>query len=215
MSVENYLALITSEHQDQPHYAAFMSIFLQGQVDNQAVLSGLVQQFDLDVAVGTFLDAIGVRVGRSRYLEVPLTGVYFAWDTDFVGWDQGAWQGPFAPDYGMIWLPDETYRLLLKSTIAANQWDGSAPSAYHVFSIAYGEGMMELYDNQDMSISMRWVGPDPDAVLSAIIQAGYLSLTPAGVSVTTTIGPSLSTKEEDDPPRKPASLLDRLRRVLR
>jgi hypothetical protein len=210
--VDQYLELITSEHQGQPNYVAFMSIFLQGQVDNQEILNSLPQKFDLDFAIGDQLDAIGVRVGRSRWLETPITGVYFAWDIDFVGWEQGAWQGPFDPDYGLLQLPDETYRILLKSTIASNHWDGSAPSAYEVWAIAFGNGMMELIDNQDMSISMRWIGPNPDAMLAAIINAGYLMLTPAGVSVTMDIGPSLLATE--DPSDKP-SLWERLQRVLR
>lgn len=181
--VQDYLDLITSEHQGQPKYAAFLSIFLQGQVDLMNLYSTMPGLFDIDLAVGAQLDAIGVRVGQSRLIPVPLTNVYFAWDTDFLGWDQGVWQGPFDPDTGMLMLSDEAYRKLLKAVIASNQWDGTSPGAYAVWAAAFGEGMIQLKDNQNMTIDVTWVGPEPDAVTIALLQSGNFLLKPAGVDV--------------------------------
>jgi hypothetical protein len=75
--VSRYLDLITSEHQDQPLYTAFLSVFLQGQVDLQNLLMGLPAAFDVDTAVGVQLDQVGVRVGISRAVPTPIVGAYF------------------------------------------------------------------------------------------------------------------------------------------
>jgi hypothetical protein len=182
-TVEDYLELLSSQHWSQPLYAAFLTVFLQGQVDLINLLSIMPGLFDVDLAEGVQLDAVGVRVGQSRQIPVPLTGVYFAWDTDGVGWDQGAWQGPWDPDYGMTQLSDEAYRNVLRAIIASNQWDGTAPGAYDVWSIAFGEGQIQLRDNQNMSIDVTWVGREPDAVTAELISSGRLLLKPAGVTV--------------------------------
>jgi Protein of unknown function (DUF2612) len=182
-TVQDYLDLLSSQHQDQPLYAAFLTVFLQGQVDLINLLSTMPGLFDVDIAEGVQLDAVGVRVGQSRQIPVPLTGVYFAWDTDWVGWDQGAWQGPWDPDFGMTQLSDEAYRGVLRAIIASNQWDGTAPGAYDVWAMAFGDGQIQLRDNQDMSIDITWVGRQPDAVNTQLLSSGRLLLKPAGVTV--------------------------------
>jgi hypothetical protein len=182
-TVDDYLELLSSQHWSQPLYAAFLTVFLQGQVDLINLLSTMPGLFDVDLAEGVQLDAVGVRVGQSRQIPVPLTGVYFAWDTDWVGWDQGAWQGPWDPDFGMTQLSDEAFRNVLRAIIASNQWDGTAPGAYDVWSIAFGDGQIQLRDNQDMSIDVTWVGREPDAVTTELISSGRLLLKPAGVTV--------------------------------
>jgi hypothetical protein len=182
-TVDDYLEMLSSQHWDQPLYAAFLTIFLQGQVDLINLLSIMPGLFDVDLAVGVQLDAVGVRVGQSRNIPVPLTGVYFSWDTNFVGWDQGSWQGPWDPDFGMTQLSDEAFRSVIRAVIASNQWDGTAPGAYEVWSIAFGDGQIQMRDNQDMSIDVEWVGREPDAVSKELITSGRLLLQPAGVAI--------------------------------
>jgi len=184
--VQNYLDLMTSEHVGQEKYAAFLSIFLQGQVDLLNLYSTMPQLFDLDVAVGDQLDAVGVRVGISRLVTTPIVGKYFAWDTDFVGWDQGVWQAPTDPDTGIVRLSDEAYRTLIRAKIAANHWDGTVPGAYEVWAVAYGDGMLTMQDNQDMTTVVTWVGPPPDAVTIALM-SGEIMLKPAGVEVSSVL----------------------------
>jgi hypothetical protein len=182
-TVDDYLEMLTSQHWDQPRYAAFLTIFLQGQVDLINLLSVMPGMFDVDLAVGVQLDAVGARVGQSRQIPVPLTGVYFAWDTDWVGWDQGSWQGPWDPDYGMTQLSDEAFRNVIRAVIASNLWDGTAQGAYDVWSVAFGDGQIQLRDNQDMTIDVEWVGREPDAVSKALLENGRLLLQPAGVAI--------------------------------
>jgi hypothetical protein len=180
-----YLDLITSEHQDLPLYTAFLSVFLQGQVDLQNVLTSLPAAFDVDSAVGVQLDQVGVRVGISRAVSTPLTSVYFSWDTDGLGWDQATWQGEFDPDTGITLLSDEAYRQVIKGKIAANHWDGTVAGAKEVWEMAFGPGMLKLTDNQNMTVTMTWIGAAaPDVVTRQLITLGYFNLKPAGVSLT-------------------------------
>jgi hypothetical protein len=187
VQVSGYLDLITSEHHDQPLYRAFLSVFLQGQVDLYNTLMSLPFAFDVDFAVGVQLDQVGVRVGISRAVPTPLTGVYFSWDTDTLGWDQGTWQGAFDPDTGITLLSDEAYRQVIKGKIAANQWNGTAAGAKAAWAVAFGPGLLKMTDNQNMTEAMTWVGPAPDQVTKQLIQLGYFNLAPAGVSVTQVI----------------------------
>ncbi|MCV5580141.1 DUF2612 domain-containing protein, partial [Escherichia coli] len=81
----------------------------------------------------------------------PISGVYFSWDTDGLGYDQGIWQGPYDPDSGYTTLSDETYRIILKAKIAINNWDGRNDSLPPILDAATaGSGLkMQIVDNQD------------------------------------------------------------------
>ena len=192
--VTGYLNLVTNEHQDKPKFMATLAATLQPFADLNAVLDNFSALFDVDCAVGAQLDVVGQWVGRSRYLSVPLTGVYFSFDTVGVGFDQGVWQGPYDPTTGLTTLPDEPYRTLLKATIAANHWDGTVPGAYTVWNTLFmgtGYGIL-IIDHQDMSMDVALTGNMPDAVTLSLFTGGYLSLRPAGVRINNFITPSVS-----------------------
>lgn len=88
----------------------------------KSAAEALPLEFDIDTAVGVQLDAVGERVGVSRKLKTPLEGVYFAFDEDEVGFDEGVWKDDYDPSEGMVSLDDEFYRLVIKAKIAANSW---------------------------------------------------------------------------------------------
>lgn len=105
MTVSEYLKLIPSQHHQKPRYAATVGALIRPLCEVDAVLQELRTAFDLDSAIGRQLDAVGVRVGRSRDLNTPLEGVYFSWNTDIVGWSQGVWKGKYDPEAGLISRP--------------------------------------------------------------------------------------------------------------
>ena len=74
------------------------------------------------------LDAIGLWVGITRQVQTPITGVYFSLDTAGLGFDQGNWQGPYDPSYGITSLDDTTFRAAIRIKIGINTWDGTLPS---------------------------------------------------------------------------------------
>lgn len=176
-----YTDLITSEHADKPRFRATILASTDPFVGGQAALLAMPGAFDLDTAVGAQLDVVGEWVGIGRQIKTPLTGVYFAWDTDGVGWDEGYWQREFDPTQGLTSLLDEPYRLLLRATIALNQWDGSLEQAKAAIEPLFPNNAIYIQDNQNMTMDVVVSGPTLDVISAALLQGGYLALKPAGV----------------------------------
>jgi hypothetical protein len=189
----DYTSLITSEHQSAPKFMAMVALLAQWAVDRRNMLASIPTSYDLDSAVGQQLDRVGEWVGISRNLSLPLTSVYFSFDTTGLGFDQGTWLGPFDPTTGLVSLPDDQYRILLYATITANNWDGTVPGAYDAWNTVFrplGYSIL-IQDNQDMTMTVVLVGPSPDAVTLALFTGGYLNLRPAGVGITNYYLPSV------------------------
>jgi hypothetical protein len=186
VQISQYTSLITSEHNQRPNFMAMVSLLAQWAVDRQNMLASIPGLFDIDYAIGQQLDWVGQWVGVSRNLSVPLTDVYFSFDTVGLGFDQGTWLGPFDPTTGLVSLPDDAYRTLLYAVIAANNWDGTVPGAYTAWNTIFeplGYSIL-IEDGQDMTMTIALIGPTPDAVTLALFTGGYLNLRPAGVGIT-------------------------------
>lgn len=187
-SISDYTALITSEHSDKPRFTATIATLAQPLVDQMNVLQSMPGKFDLDNAVGAQLDDVGLWVGVSRKIRTPLTGIYFSFDIDGLGFDQGTWKGPFDPDTGLTVLDDDTYRLVIRAKIGANHWDGTLESSAAILnSIFAADTHVFIEDHQDMSMTIGIAGKVPSAVFLALLAGGYIPLKPEGVRVTYTI----------------------------
>lgn len=189
--VSQYTSLITSEHQ-KPNFLKVITALLQPLADIQQTVVSLPSIFDIDNAVGSQLDVVGEWVGVSRNLNVPLTNVYFAFDTAGQGFDQGTWLGPFDPTTQLSALPDDTYLQLLYARIANNQWDGTVPGAYAFMEQVFPGNVFFIQDNQDMSMLIGVIGSSTlNAVSYALLTGGYLQIKPAGVFVNGYVTPSV------------------------
>lgn len=185
-----YVDLITDEHADKPKFLATVAVSCGFPAQVQEVMQGLMgTDFDLDVAIGDQLDTIGLWVGMPRQVKIPLSGVYFSFDIDDLGFDQGVWKGPFDPDTGIIVLPDDVYRQIIKAKIAANNWDGTMEGSKEVLDMAFlGTGTLPfIQDGQDMSMVIGLAGTPPSKLFQALISGGYISVKPAGVRVSSYI----------------------------
>lgn len=183
-SVEDYANLVTSEHVVQPNFMASLAALTRGFVEDNNALRLYPAQFDLDVAVGAQLDVVGQWVGLSRRLRVPVSGVYFAFDTVGVGFDEGVWMGPFDPSTGLVSLDDETYRLMLYAKIAANTWDGSLGAAERILAEIFVSSpgtLVFIQDNFDMTMTIGLAGAIPSALFVALLAQEYIPLRPAAV----------------------------------
>lgn len=192
--VQQYTGLITSRHADKPKFLATIEATVAPFVLIQNVLTGLGgADFDLDTAIGAQLDVIGVWVGVSRRINTPLSTIYFSLDVVGLGFDQGIWMGPFDPSTGVVILDDDSYRALLRSRIAANNWDGTMENAKPILDSVFGPNTFSfIQDNQDMSMVIGIAGEMPSAVILALISQGYISLKPAAVRVSFYIASSES-----------------------
>ncbi|GAB7197675.1 DUF2612 domain-containing protein [Dickeya oryzae] len=185
--MSKYTDLITNYHATKPLFVQHVDLSTRPLTDVSASLNGLITAFDIDTAVGVQLDILGEWIGRKRTVSVPISGIYFSWDTDGLGYDQGVWQGPYDPDSGYTSLSDDTYRVILKAKIAINNWSGQNDTLPDILDTALaGSGLrMQIVDNQDMTISI-WVFPEVDISqvsleLIAAIKQGYLTVKAAGV----------------------------------
>lgn len=183
--VSTYTDLITSEHKNKPKFNSTVEVIASFYTHLQNVLASIPGKFDVDSAVGSQLDIVGLWVGVSRFISSPLTGIYFEWDASdtTVGWDKGLWIGDYAPTTGYVELPDEYYRILIKAKIAANQWDGSIDAAYDVWENLFTQNTIIIQDNQNMSMGVVIAGDALDALTKALITGGYIPLKPEGVRV--------------------------------
>lgn len=183
--VEPDLSLITAWFRNRPKFAATVEALIAPALALESFNDSLTTAFDLDTAIGVQLDKIGEWVGRSRRIETPITGVYFSFDIDGLGFDEGYWLGQFDPTEGVSLLDDTTYRLLLRAKIASNQWDGTlggADTALAEFTAQTGI-LIYLQDNQDMTMVFGIAGNIPDAITRIILFGGYIPLKPEGVRV--------------------------------
>ncbi len=182
--LDDYTALITSEHSDKPLFVGMVGMLAAPLVDLMNVLGGMPALFDLDDAVGDQLDIVGEWVGLSRQVSTPLTGIYFSFDVGGLGFDQGVWKGPFDPDTGLVSLDNDTYRMTLRAKIAANHWDGTPGAAADILdSLAPAGTLVFLEDHCDMSITIGVAGKQPSALYLALLKNGLLSLKSEAIRV--------------------------------
>lgn len=184
MSHEKYTSLVTSQHR-KPRFLALVRTFTQPLMDVCTLLEEMRATFDLDTAIGVQLDATGEWIGRTRFLRMPLEGVYFSWGEPGLGWGQGVWKGKFDPTSGLTRLPDDVYRRLLKATVAANAWDGTVNGAYAVWEAAFADtgSIILIQDNMDMSMSVGIAGMPLDAVTKQLLLRQYIRLKAEGVRI--------------------------------
>lgn len=184
---DQYVGLITSEHNQRPKFLATVRALVQPFADMQDLAVTVNGLFDVDIAVGDQLDKVGQWVGVSRFVATPILGVYFSWGLANVGWGQGTWFSPFDTTAGLVRLPDESYRTLLKGVIAANQWDGTVPGLYSIWGIVFAltQFKLLLQDNQDMTVTVFLLTTENiDAITLALITGGAIVPKPAGVRIT-------------------------------
>jgi hypothetical protein len=184
--LSTYQDEITSEHRDKPKFVATVETTAQPLADTAWLEQNFYLYYDLDLAIGAQLDAVGLWVGRSRYLPVPIYA-YFTWDAENYGWDQAVWKRPFDPDSGLATLPDELYRLLLRAVILANHWDGSIPGAYAAWQpiwSQYPDYTFVIQDWENGSMAYGLIGPaPPDPIMMGYFTFGEIDTKPAGIEL--------------------------------
>lgn len=161
MAIDKYLNNITSQHRDKPNFIAWLSAFLQKIDGGYTLLQSFDSNMDIDNAIGNQLDMLGQMIGRKRTLNFqPMNG--------------------FSPI-----LTDDYYRLVLKTKIAMNNWDGTVESMYTIWNNIFGDDNLmdlQLQDNQDMSFNAYITGYI-DQIQQNLIANGYIIPKPEGVRV--------------------------------
>lgn len=181
----DYTTLITSEHNKRPNFLAVVQTLTQPLQSITDVLLAMEGKFDLDVAVGDQLDAVGRWVGLSRLLVVPIASDFFSFDVVGKGWNEAPWKGAFVPSTGVTTLPDDLYRLALKTRIAKNYFAGTNERLIQIMADALAEVgiLVSPVDNFDMSMTMNIFGTLTSQQRELIVR-GYMTPKPMGVRIT-------------------------------
>jgi hypothetical protein len=184
-TVKAYQALVGSWYSNLPKFMQVVANYAQPYVDAQTLLTAMEVVFDLETAVGAQLDAVGVRVGISRFVNIPLPDAYFSWGVTGLGWNQGVWKGEFDPSTGTAALDDYHYRIVLIAKVAANQWNGTVASAITTLSPLFADtgSLVIVEDNMDMSMTVAVAGNTPTPTMWALLISGLLDLKPGAVQI--------------------------------
>lgn len=157
MAITQYLDLITSEHNQQPHFMAWLSAALQMVDDGVTVVAGMPTAFSVSGAVGAQLDVLGQSIGARRDVGVPLAS-------------------------GSSILDDAHYRTYLQATIAKNNWDGTNVGIYAIWNTVFPTASLQVIDNQNMTMQVV-VNNLADNIDTELITAGLILPRPAGVGL--------------------------------
>lgn len=182
--IDKYLNLLPSANDDKPDFIDTITAVLQPFVDGQNVVESLIAKYDLDTAEGMQLDVVGQWVGFGRNVLAPLVGVYFAFDEEGVGFDQGVWFTSGDPTEGLVSLDDPTYRIMLKAKISSNYWDGSLAQLQQIFAdfFAVSPGTYAfVIDNFDMTMTIGISGVIPGIIFQSLFLRTQIPLPPAAV----------------------------------
>jgi|SRR6516162_10246954 hypothetical protein len=129
-----YLKLLTPMYAQAANYQAWLKRVIDIASDLSYCLATFDGAFDLDYAIGVQLNVVGDIVGVSRTV-------------------------PFQPSGGVSpILDDDSYRLLIKATIANNLWDGKIGSMYPIWSSLFPGGHITIQDNQNMTANIILTG---------------------------------------------------------
>lgn len=188
MADENsYTGLIAGAHKGKERFTEWIYQLTQPLVEVQKTLIDGYKVFDLDLAEGEQLDALGVRIGVTRKLKIKIADVFFAFDdVDGKGFDFGIWQTPRDDRVGITVLSDEVYRQVLKAKVALNQYTGKNEdfaALLQQIQSAFGlsSGTMIYVDGQGMTINVYLDRSRIPPIVWELFSTGVLSLNHAGV----------------------------------
>jgi hypothetical protein len=157
-SITDYLNLVTSEHRASTKFIAWATALLQPFIDVQTCADSIPAAFDLDTAIGAQLDILGQILGAARTVGFQPTG-------------------SVSPV-----LDDATYRILLKSKVLFNQWDGQILSIEEAWGNIFPGGHIFIQDNENMTMTVTATGITSYIQID-LIENGYIVPVPEGVGV--------------------------------
>ena len=188
VTTDYYLGFLPAYNRSLPVFNQYVSAMIAPYVAITNFCNIALQEaFDIDTAVGNQLDIIGIWVGASRYVDVPISDVFFSFDIAGLGWDQGVWLGPYENSESLTKLDDYHYRFLLQAKIARNHWDGTMGTILAAYNLVFQgtDCIVKIYDNQNMTMTVDFLNSASlSAVQQALITGGYIDIKPQGVSIT-------------------------------
>lgn len=162
IKISDYLDLITVQHATQPNYIAYCTAFLNMIQAGCDALYSFDTVFNLSTATGDALDKLAYIAGISRVLPID------------------------DPDIPST-LSDDTLRLLIRSKIKQNHWDGTMQDWINILQVIFPNSAFDVIDNFNMSVNVTIIDPSFDTEKIALLLNGYLLPKPSGVNVVYTV----------------------------
>ncbi len=192
-----YLRLVTPRHARRLRFMATIEATVGPFADAQDAFAAMPLAYDLDLAEGVQLDAVGEWVGRSRYIPIPVPDPWFRWGDAKRGWGVGYWKGVFDSGERLARLDDRTYRQLLRAKILANYSDGTIAGAQRALDAFFGAPtILRVMDRSravgwtpsaPSAVEMRWqiavAQKIPDGVRLEVLAQNLIPTKPAGVNL--------------------------------
>ncbi|RKQ40611.1 DUF2612 domain-containing protein [Enterobacter sp. R1(2018)] len=180
-----YSELIPASQREAPNYAKTLDVLTTAFTTQQTVSRSLINNFDLDKAIGAQLDIIGKWIGSTRRIFAPIEDYFFSFDSETLGFDYGYWKNRYDSEFGFVDLDDSNFRTVLRAKIGANNWDGTNQTLPDILQGIYPKKdiLISYTDNQDMTMTVTVKGKSISTITKEIIRQGYLAIKPAGITV--------------------------------
>ena len=185
-TLAQYLAKITPQHSGKLKFMATVAATMGPIADSLTLLASIAPAFDIDSAIGAQEDIVGLWVGMSRKIPVPIPAPWFSFDDPLHGWDRAPWYVPgVTAGNTLSALDDDDYRRLLYAKRAANYWDGTAVSAQAILTafITFPGTHVFVEDKGDRTMSICVAGQIPPIVDLEILGQDLIPLKPPGVEL--------------------------------
>lgn len=182
---KDYLDLLPAQHRNQPRYSKTVAENIAPMVLMQRLSADTIQTISVDDSNGVQLDWIGLWVGVSRRIPLPISDVYFSWQVSVpTGWQAGIWRGAYSAGTALHDLPDNYYRRIIRAKIQANIRRRTTEDIYAIFDAAFPENTITITDNLDMSMVVNYTISEFDPFGIALIENDLIPIKIAGVGIT-------------------------------
>lgn len=182
---KDYLDLLPAQHRNMPRYSKTVAENITPMVLMQGLSADTIKTISVDDSKGVQLDWIGLWVGVSRRVPLPISDVYFSWQVSIpTGWKAGIWRGAYSSDTALHDLPDDYYRRIIRAKIQANIRRRTTEDIYAIFDAAFPANTITITDNLDMSMVVNYTISDFDPFGIALIENDLIPIKIAGVGIT-------------------------------
>jgi hypothetical protein len=191
-----YLSMVASEYATQPNFMATLTDLITPFTESILLAQNMYQYFNIDTAVGDQLDKLGAWLNVSRYVPQTLTSIYFELDSDPLGLDRGSMFGPGDSLTGLIALPDDIYRNIIKAHIHINNNLPNKVTYYDALYSLFIPAQLVIQGDNANNLFYGLTSTPDNVVIKDLFTQGYFNFAPAGVN---TYGFSISSSSTSVP----------------
>lgn len=155
-----YAELLIWQYKDKPKAVKLITGFDRESVNWQVAMKDLTDCLDVDTAKGKNLDLVGAHAGVSRTLTDAVPLFLFGFRSPRGGMSKGGVGGARfwrlgSPLANNSTLEDPEYRMLIKSAIIKYWSSDTIVGLQEAANSLLGPGSVEVYDNQNMTITAK------------------------------------------------------------